>query len=57
MSGSIIALLCLAALVLYWTHLQAADTAAIVCPHCGDLVVLPRNSFQRCPSCNRLVVG
>ncbi len=55
--GQAIALICLALIVLYTMHRQAVGTTAIVCPHCGDLVVLPRTSIAVCPSCRKLVFG
>jgi len=51
------ALLVVAALAFY-THLRTiAEPTTIICPHCGDLVRLPRGTIQQCPNCKKLVAG
>ena len=55
--GMTIALICLAALVLYTWHVQTAQPRLTICPHCGDAVQLLRYTFMACPSCGKVIAG
>jgi hypothetical protein len=57
MRGDEVALICLAALLLYWAQCQFGRPRMVICGGCGDMVYLARYTFARCPSCKKLVAG